>query len=108
VEGGYLAQGRREIDYGHWGSNPESFIWQLNSLPPRIPKDRVQGLGFVWRLTLDIQRDEPLVDQRGVGVEDSAAQQLPVVHGPGGEAQRVGQHRRVALLSYRYTYDVLS
>lgn len=48
--------------------------------------------------TLDVERDEPLVDQRGVGVEDPAAQELPVVHGSGREGEGVGEDRRVALL----------
>ena len=50
-----------------------------------------------WSLTLDVQRDESLVDQGGVGVGDPAAQQLTVVHGPGGEGERAGQHGCVAL-----------
>lgn len=52
----------------------------------------------LFQLTLDIQGDEPLVDQRGVGVVDPAAQQLSVVHGPGCEGEGVGEDRRVALL----------
>lgn len=48
--------------------------------------------------TLDVEGDEPLVDQGGVGVIDPAAQQLAVVHGPGREGERAGKNRRVAVL----------
>lgn len=62
---------------------------------------RIQATGSVttvsWSLTLDVQRDESLVNQGGVGVVDPAAQQLTVVYGPGGEDERAGQDGCVAL-----------
>lgn len=55
----------------------------------------------VWgaaELTLDVQRDEPLIDQSGVGIVDPAAQELPVVHGSGREGECAWEYRRVAVL----------
>lgn len=51
---------------------------------------------FTW-LTLNFQRDEPLIYQGGVGIVDPAAQQLPIVHRPRCEAEGAREHRRVVI-----------
>lgn len=53
---------------------------------------------MVFVLTLDVQGDETLIDKSGVGVMDSAAQQLTIVHSSGCESKCARHHCCVAFL----------
>lgn len=55
-------------------------------------------MDFFQKRTLDVEGEEPLIDQGGVGVVDPAAQQLAIVHWPGRKGERAGENRRVAVL----------
>lgn len=53
---------------------------------------------MVYLLTFDIQGDKTLIDKCGVGVMDSAANQLTVVHSFGCESKCARHHCCVAFL----------